>query len=88
MECIYNVDEFCTNDQCPMRADYCPVPDVEGVCKYEKREEVRYILTPKGCLAAAMLNAGIDIGDADFDDLWNDFEKTMKSLGYIHEEEN
>ena len=37
MECIYNIDEFCTNDKCPACADFCPVPDSEGICKYEDR---------------------------------------------------
>lgn len=37
-ECKYCVDEICVNADCPMRADYCPVPnDEEGVCRYEER---------------------------------------------------
>ena len=36
-DCKWCKDEFCVNDDCPMRADYCPVPDIEGVCKYEER---------------------------------------------------
>lgn len=36
-ECIYCYDEFCIHPDCPMRADYCPVPDTEGVCRYEDR---------------------------------------------------
>lgn len=35
MSCKYCVDEFCVNDACPLCADYCPVMDVLGVCKYE-----------------------------------------------------
>lgn len=35
MLCKYCKDEFCVNDDCPMRGDYCPVMDVSGVCKYE-----------------------------------------------------
>ena len=27
------------NADCPMRADYCPVVDVPGVCRFEEREE-------------------------------------------------
>jgi hypothetical protein len=38
-DCKYCQDEFCTNDKCPMRADYCPVPDTEDVCKWEDRSE-------------------------------------------------
>lgn len=36
-ECKYCHDEFCVNDQCPMCADYCPVVDYPGVCRYEER---------------------------------------------------
>ena len=43
MKCKYNQDEFCVNADCPMRGDYCPVPDIEFVCKYEDREEERYV---------------------------------------------
>lgn len=37
MDCKYCHDEFCVNDQCPMRGDYCPVPDDPGVCRFEDR---------------------------------------------------
>ena len=36
-ECKYCIDEICVNADCPMRADYCPVPNDEGVCRYEER---------------------------------------------------
>lgn len=36
-ECRWNQDEFCTNANCPMRGDYCPVPDTPDVCKHEVR---------------------------------------------------
>lgn len=84
MECIYNKDEFCTNDQCPMCADYCPVPDTEGVCKYEEREEECYTLTPKGCFIAALLqHISIDKDLIDF--IWHDFTELMSKLGYVQE---
>ena len=35
--CIYCKDEFCVNADCPMRGDYCPVPDNPDVCRFEKR---------------------------------------------------
>ena len=85
MECTYNVDEFCTNDQCPMCADYCPVPDYEGVCKYENREEERWTLTPKGCLFAAITNH-ISLDEDIIDFIWHDFEALMTKLGYVEEE--
>jgi hypothetical protein len=33
------MDEICVNDDCPVCADYCPVPDTDGVCRYEDRKE-------------------------------------------------
>lgn len=36
-ECKYCLDEICVNDKCPMCADYCPVVDFPGVCRYEVR---------------------------------------------------
>ncbi len=38
-ECKWCQDEICVNADCPMRADYCPVVDNPGVCRYEEREE-------------------------------------------------
>ena len=84
MECIYNQDEFCTNDQCPMCAYYCPVPDIEGVCKYEERQEVYYTLAPKGCLAAAILDH-TSLNEDVIDLIWNDFYELMLKFGYIQE---
>lgn len=37
--CKYCYDEICVNADCPMCADYCPVPDIEGVCRYEERDK-------------------------------------------------
>lgn len=86
MECIYNQDEFCTNADCPMCADYCPVPDIDGVCQYEEREEVKYKLAPKGCFVVALLNNDIHLSDDIIDTIWDDFTTTMTELGYIQEE--
>ena len=38
MDCKYCQDEVCVNADCPMRADFCPVPDIPGVCRFEERE--------------------------------------------------
>ena len=38
-DCKWMFNEICVNADCPMRADYCPVPDTEGVCRYEERGE-------------------------------------------------
>lgn len=35
--CKWDYDGICVNADCPMVADYCPVADVEGVCKHEDR---------------------------------------------------
>ena len=39
MDCKWMQDEICVNADCPMCADYCPVVDVTGVCRFEEREE-------------------------------------------------
>ena len=88
MECKYNYDEFCTNDQCPMRGDYCPVPNYEGVCKYEEREDERYVLTPRGCLCTALTDNNIKIGADDLDAVWSSFEELMRQHGYVEELDN
>ena len=30
-------DEVCVNADCPMCCDFCPVPDIPGVCRFEDR---------------------------------------------------
>lgn len=87
MECIYNKDEMCTNDQCPMCADYCPVPDIDGVCVYEERVEMKYQLAPKGCLSVALMNAGVKLDEIAFENVWSIFIELMQSLGYVKEEQ-
>lgn len=87
MKCIYNEDEICTNGLCPMCADYCPVSDMDGVCKYEEREEERYVLTPKGCLQSAFISTGLNVTLKEFDDLWFVFYELMKQFGYVEETE-
>ncbi len=36
-DCKWCMDEICVNGDCPVCADYCPVPDTEGVCRHEDR---------------------------------------------------
>lgn len=36
-DCKWMRDEICVNADCPACADYCPVPDYPGMCKYEER---------------------------------------------------
>ena len=79
MECIYNIDEFCTNDKCPACADFCPVPDLEGVCQHENRN----VKTPKGCLRAALLESKVDIDEKTTDLVWDNFKNIMCRFGYF-----
>ena len=85
-ECIYNKDEFCTNDKCPMCADYCPVPNDEGVCRYEEREEEIWKLAPKGCFASALIGH-ISLDEDTISLIWHDFVDLMQRNGYVDEEE-
>lgn len=45
-DCKYCQDEVCVNADCPMRADFCPVVDVPGVCRFEEREEAKNAKQP------------------------------------------
>lgn len=83
MECKYNQDEFCTNVDCPMRGDYCPVPDIDGVCQYEDRGEERYVLTPKGCFITALNDCHVYLSDNNYDNIWDIFNKLMIKFGYV-----
>ena len=84
--CRYNKDEFCVNDQCPMCADYCPVAQNPGVCKYEELVEDETSLTPKECLRKAFVDQGYridDIGDFDTDEIIKKFLKFMTECGHV-----
>lgn len=35
-DCKWMQDEVCVNADCPMCADYCPVANFNGVCRYEE----------------------------------------------------
>ena len=87
MECKYNQDEFCTNADCPMHGDYCPVPDINGVCQYEDREEERYVLTPKGCFITALNDCHVYLSDNNYDNIWDSFSERMIKFGYAEEGE-
>ena len=39
-DCEWCKDEICVNADCPMCCDYCPVPDTDGVCRFENRSEI------------------------------------------------
>ena len=36
-KCKWEEDEVCVNADCPICADFCPVVDYPGVCRYEDR---------------------------------------------------
>lgn len=89
VECKF-CDEFtgiCTNADCPVCADVCPVPDTEGVCCHEQRVEVAYVLTPKGCASLALKDAGLVESSVDpvVDVFWESFSALMKKFGYVEE---
>ena len=91
MECKF-CDDFtgiCTNGECPMCADTCPVPDTEGICKYEQREERAYMLTPKGCATVALMDTGLakNADDPVIDEFWKIFSDLMTKCGYAPDEE-
>lgn len=88
MECKWCQDEICVNDQSPMRADYCPVPDTPDVCRYEEREKAGYVLTPKGCAIAALGLADMQITLDQFDQFWHEFLRLMIREGYVATETN
>lgn len=39
---------ICTNADCPKCAEDCPVPDTEGVCRYEDREQEQKLIFVRG----------------------------------------
>ena len=79
--------EICFNPESPMRGDSCPVPDTEGVCRFEDREKA-YELTPKGCALAALMDANL-VGyteDTRIAVFWNSFSELMEKNGYMKED--
>lgn len=85
-KCRYEQDEFCVNDQCPMRGDYCPVPDIVGVCQHEDREDEVYAWTPQGCATAALMAAGVVFNEEQFNRFWAEFTRLMEKFGYVAQE--
>ena len=37
--CKWLKDEVCVNSDCPAVADFCPVVNYPGVCRYEEMDE-------------------------------------------------
>lgn len=38
-KCKWEQDEVCVNAECPVCADFCPVMNYPGVCRFEERVE-------------------------------------------------
>jgi hypothetical protein len=85
--CKYCKNEFCVNDQCPLVADYCPVPDTPGVCKHEVR--VQASLNLQECLVAAFEDCGQPITPKEVEEIFDSFVSIMAENGFmiIHESE-
>ena len=90
MNCKYCDDYtgICAKPECPMCGDCCPVPDVEGVCKFEDREEF-YQLSPKSCGISALMTSGLisDMNDPMAEKFWKDFFGLMIRYGYAPKED-
>lgn len=86
MECKFSNGGICGHVECPMYYEECPVPDTEGICRYEEREEEIWTLTPKGCFAAAIARH-IYLDEDVIDFIWHDFEELMTRLGYVEDED-
>lgn len=89
MKCKF-CDDFtgvCVNPECPMRGDCCPVTDMEGLCRFECREEEVYSLTPKGCAISGLMAIGAIKGTDDpaVETFWTEFTLLMKKFGYVNE---
>lgn len=50
-------------------------------------KESTYVLTPKGILYASLKDNDVHIDYDTFENVWTDFEKTMKKMNYVHDEE-
>lgn len=55
--------------------------------KKDKKQEDAYVLSPKGCALAALIDAGLvdDIYDEHVDTFWDIFCDLMRLHGYIKE---
>ena len=87
MTCKYLYEEICTNDECPKRAEYCPVPDDADMCRYAELIEEVYKLTLEGCAFAAAIYAELPVTQDQFDVFWKEFMRLAARDGYIMEKE-
>ena len=68
-DCKWMQDEICVNADCPMRADYCPVVDYPGVCRYEERDAVP-VVRCFDCIHRIYKDMGEEIGAIGGCELW------------------
>lgn len=80
--CRFCKDEFCVNADCPMRADYCPVPDMPGVCKHEDRIEIYEQRSPKECLADTFNECGEEMRESEVENIFNKFVEQLAKNNY------
>ena len=58
-ECKWCCEEMCTNDESPLIADYCPVPDTPGICWFEEGvDKVVEQTAQKGDFCPLMVSGG------------------------------
>lgn len=51
----------------------------------KKKDEERYVVTPKGLAWLMLREADIKCSDEQFEEFWNNFVTSMKEHGYLHE---
>lgn len=51
----------------------------------KKKEEERYIITPKGIAWLMLHKADIKCSDEQFEEFWKNFTTSMKEHRYLHE---
>lgn len=83
-DCKWMQDEICVNADCPMRADYCPVPDVPGVCRFEEKGAMAMRPSPcKTCLQKDKCPNMCDVWKIWFHDSWDEIQQAaFKKYGY------
>lgn len=50
-----------------------------------KEEELRYVITPKGCACLALAECGVEVDEIDFNRFWEQFCINLEDIGYVIE---
>ena len=50
-------------------------------------DAVRYMLTPKGCLCSALIDASVTLSDETLNQVWESFVDSMQRAGYLSDYE-